>query len=569
MYDHSDDSTTSLLKAPAPSAVLSAQAVNAPVFVPKTPNANMMETSATPPPPHPDTPSFVPDASATEFNGNSESYQDYDYTDSNGNEDSQADPLSDSIHSLQMNPYEQMPLDYEATNGVDMYYPEDVVFSRQPLNYHLYSQPRPSELQQRYFVSDSLREDLQKRSEAIHTGPPPGLTLPDEVSGYHSFVPLELVNNERRKFGNWNSTVYRAKSTKDGLTYCLRRIENFRLTSNTAFQSIEAWSRIHHSSIASVKEAFTTRAFGDNSLFVVFDYYPNAQNLHEAHVRPKNPLYQNGRAHGQNASMRVPERTIWSYIVQIANAVKIIHDAGLAVRYLDASKIILTGKNRVRLSSCGIVDVLTHDAQTDLQALHQEDIMMLGKLIFVVACNNIGAINNIQKSIDVLSRHYSPDLKKLAIYLISSPGPHKTLTHVFEMIGGRVLIELDESLNAADRLEAELSSELENGRLFRLMCKFGFINERPEFARDARWSETGDRYIIKLFRDYVFHQVDEHGRPVVNMSHVLTCLNKLDAGVDEKIMLISRDEQSCLVVSYREVKSCIEAAFSELGMATI
>ena len=70
-------------------------------------------------------------------------------------------------------------------------------------------------------------------------------------------------------------------------------------------------------------------------------------------------------------------------------------------------------------------------------------------------------------------------------------------------------------------------SELENGRLVRLLCKFGFINERPEFARDPRWSETGDRYIIKLFRDYVFHQVDEHGNPVVNLGHVLTCLNKV------------------------------------------
>lgn len=29
--------------------------------------------------------------------------------------------------------------------------------------------------------------------------------------------------------------------------------------------------------------------------------------------------------------------------------------------------------------------------------------------------------------------------------------------------------------------------------------------------------------------------------------------DQLDAGVDEKIMLVSRDEQSCLIVSYREV----------------
>ena len=34
--------------------------------------------------------------------------------------------------------------------------------------------------------------------------------------------------------------------------------------------------------------------------------------------------------------------------------------------------------------------------------------------------------------------------------------------------------------SAVDRLEGELMSELENGRLVRLLCKFGFINERPE-----------------------------------------------------------------------------------------
>lgn len=31
-----------------------------------------------------------------------------------------------------------------------------------------------------------------------------------------------------------------------------------------------------------------------------------------------------------------------------------------------------------------------------------------------------------------------------------------------------------------DRLESEFMSELENARLVRLLCKFGFINERPE-----------------------------------------------------------------------------------------
>ena len=46
---------------------------------------------------------------------------------------------------------------------------------------------------------------------------------------------------------------------------------------------------------------------------------------------------------------------------------------------------------------------------------------------------------------------------------------------------------------------------------------------------DPAWSETGDRYLLKLFRDYVFHQVDENNDPVVNLAHVVSCLNKVPA----------------------------------------
>ena len=37
--------------------------------------------------------------------------------------------------------------------------------------------------------------------------------------------------------------------------------------------------------------------------------------------------------------------------------------------------------------------------------------------------------------------------------------------------------------------------------------------------------------------------------------------DKLDAGTDERIMLVARDEQSCLVVSYKDVRTCIEGAY--------
>ncbi|KAJ3325297.1 PAB-dependent poly(A)-specific ribonuclease subunit 3 [Blyttiomyces sp. JEL0837] len=133
------------------------------------------------------------------------------------------------------------------------------------------------------------------------------------------------------------------------------------------------------------------------------------------------------------------------------------------------------------------------------------------------------------------------------------------------MIGPRILHEINSAHHYNDLLESELTRETENGRIVRLLCKLGFINERPEFDMDPSWSETGDRYLLKLFRDYVFHQVDEMGNPVVDISHVIQCLNKLDVGVDEKIMLTSRDNQSCLVVTYKELKHCCETSFGMLA----
>lgn len=52
---------------------------------------------------------------------------------------------------------------------------------------------------------------------------------------------------------------------------------------------------------------------------------------------------------------------------------------------------------------------------------------------------------------------------------------------------------------------------------------------------DVTWSETGDRYMLKLFRDYLFHAVTEDGTPWLDHAHIIQCLNKLDAGTLEKV----------------------------------
>ena len=48
------------------------------------------------------------------------------------------------------------------------------------------------------------------------------------------------------------------------------------------------------------------------------------------------------------------------------------------------------------------------------------------------------------------------------------------------MVGGRVYHCMERGQLHRDWLETELSKEVENGRLFRLLAKLGTITERPE-----------------------------------------------------------------------------------------
>jgi PAB-dependent poly(A)-specific ribonuclease subunit 3 len=164
---------------------------------------------------------------------------------------------------------------------------------------------------------------------------------------------------------------------------------------------------------------------------VAYAYHPNAQTLYDAHIRPRAPTFVQGRL--QVAQSRVSERTLWSYIIQIAGAMKAAHDQGLPVRMIDVTKVIVTGQNRVRIGSCGLADVLTYNPSSPLRGpseplpveLIQEDLVMFGKLIMALCCNNVAATNNFGKSLDLVTQHYSADLKNVALFCLSKPGDHK------------------------------------------------------------------------------------------------------------------------------------------------
>jgi PAB-dependent poly(A)-specific ribonuclease subunit 3 len=434
-----------------------------------------------------------------------------------------------------------------------------------------------------FFIPDSLREDLQKKSEAARQTVS-NSTLP-VVEQYHSLFCLDMSSQKNTAPFGYTSLIYKAVSSKDGKTYALRRLENFRLTSEIAIRSVQKWKRVLNASVVTIHEAFTTRAWGDSSLILVTDYHPNSKSLADEHF--KQPMQ---RLHGrQPTSSNVPEQVIWGYTVQIASALKAIHGVGLAARLITPSKILVTSKNRIRLNACSIMDIVHFDNAKTLQELQADDFVQLGRLILCIANNNPTAHLQMQKSMDNISKSYTTRLKECVQFLLnpqssagspSSPtGPglmHKDIDNFLGGIADQFASVFDSELHAQDALTVTLGRELESSRIVRLLVKLNMINERPELDASqnmpgssavnpsSAWAETGERYYLKLFRDYVFHQVDANGRPVTDLAHVLDCLNKLDAGTDEKIPLISRDEQNVLIVSYREVKRALESSFQDL-----
>uniref|UniRef100_A0A8C4DTI5 PAN2-PAN3 deadenylation complex subunit PAN3 n=1 Tax=Dicentrarchus labrax TaxID=13489 RepID=A0A8C4DTI5_DICLA len=439
-----------------------------------------------------------------------------------------------------------------------------------------------------FFMADELRQELINRhlitmAQIDHSENP---DVPSEVDSYHSLFPLEALPppNRMQKTSNFSyiTSCYKAVNSKDDLPYCLRRIHGFRLVNTKCMMLVDMWKKIQHSNSVTLREVFTTKAFGDHSLVFSYDFHAGAETMFSRHFNdPAADSYFTKRKWGQHEpppprqhAGLLPESLIWAYIVQLSSALRTIHTAGLACRVMDPSKILITGKTRLRVNCVGVFDVLTFDnSQTNHLALmpqyQQADLVSLGKVVLALACNSLAGIQreNLQKAMELVSINYSSDLKNLILYLLTEQSRLRSVNDIMPMIGARFYTQLDASQMRNDVIEEDLAKEVQNGRLFRLLAKLGTINERPEFQKDPTWSETGDRYLLKLFRDHLFHQVTEAGTPWIDLSHIVSCLNKLDAGVPEKISLVSRDEKSVLVVTYSDLKRCFDSTFQELQAA--
>lgn len=485
-----------------------------------------------------------------------------------GSQMSQA-PMSASMSQLGQLPAQLAP------QPVDPFYQQTNLF---PMNYHLYApQPPPhvdlnKSANERtvgdLFIPNDLREYLQQRNEAsLQQIPNNQLNLPLHVGPYHSLYPIDKHYENNDSIYGYPQTVFKCMSNRDGRLYCMRRLEGVPITSGRFLEPIKLWSQIKSANIVRVYDAFSTKAFGDISLILIYDYYPLSLNLMETH------FYRIGNRDPE----LITEDILWSYMVQLTNATLAIHAKDFWVGDYDPSKIIVTSKTRARLSACAVSDIVdlaknNHNNQKDAEAAEREralrvpheqqnDLCRFGHLLLNLA-KSTNVIKDVTDPVEIVKLlNYSDQFKTVLQYMLT---PDANWERFQQLLAPHILRVCDGMENATDYFEANLTKEVENSRLVRLLAKLDVISERPEFLKDGSWSETGERYPVKLFKDFVFHQVDKNGKPVVDLAHIINCLNKLDAGVDENVLLVSPDEMTCLIMSYKQLKELVEKSFRQV-----
>ncbi|KAJ2439108.1 PAB-dependent poly(A)-specific ribonuclease subunit 3, partial [Coemansia sp. RSA 2424] len=303
-----------------------------------------------------------------------------------------------------------------------------------------------------FAIDEQLRRVLVREMHAISSVSESD--LPAQVHSYHSLSPLETVDVFDASFPVRLHEI-KAQSIADGRYYSLHRITGTQPASKSALDAVDKWKAVQSPSIAHVLEAFTTRAFGDNSLVIVHELKPLAASLKSQIV---------------DAQVQVSEAFLWSLVLQLISALRVVHSAGLAVQTLSAATILLSPTNRVYLNSCGLADVLALHSSTNMDAAQQGDLQAVGHVLSAIlstSAENFVVVQG-QAPVVVPGAGFTTDFKELFGYLNRRLTPVVAIDDVLRLAGSRVFAELDAARRESDLLCESLKLELANGRLVRL-----------------------------------------------------------------------------------------------------
>lgn len=326
----------------------------------------------------------------------------------------------------------------------------------------------------------------------------------DPLNPLHKAIPLPYCNafclddglqqkrRGRASFG-YPTGTFQVTNRENGHLYCLKRLDNVRSVSPKIAQQVNSRWNIpqvnEHPGIVTFYQCFVLQ----RAVFFVYQFVPGARTLAE---------YITGPLH---------EPILWSCVSQLVSAIRKVHESNLAVRTVRLQHCLCntesTGsKLRLRLGSLGIVDALEFEARKHLVDLQMEDIRDLGRLLLslatgteVVSASDAATIGHCEQ---FLLQNYSRELHNLCMTLIKGQPRPPSIIDICRATALHCFDEQDSVYLSLDRTDRALSSEYESGRALRILLKLSFICDRPELGPNRRWAQSGDCYLLSLFRDY-------------------------------------------------------------------
>ena len=198
---------------------------------------------------------------------------------------------------------------------------------------------------------------------------------------------------------------------------------------------LNAWKRVHHPNIIALRNCYLS----NGAVFFVHDFYPTATSLYDCFLKVLLSLFSLIPQNVLPGSAPLLEDLLWCIAIQLLSALQTIHAYNLACRTMDYRHVLMTERNRFRIGSVGVMDILEpHSTNQDLQA---KDLYQLGSLLVVLGCRGV------PPDIKTLAVHYSEKFVKVVQLLLSAQTPASA---VLEQCTTQIVKTLNSSLSTCD-----------------------------------------------------------------------------------------------------------------------
>ncbi|KAL2314477.1 PAB-dependent poly(A)-specific ribonuclease subunit pan3-like [Schizosaccharomyces pombe] len=399
--------------------------------------------------------------------------------------------------------------------------------------------------------------------------------LPSHVLSYHSLIPRRMIVTVLPVL-RYATSIYKVIDGNNGLPYSFVQLRDFTLLNDRNITNVSPWTKVDSPHVIKIREAFTTHAFEQKSIVFVYNYLPSCPSLYDLFFA--SPVFRKRTSSFYfSQPLKATKEVLWCFASQLISALYSIHSSGLAAKMVSLKNVLMVGKMRLAIFGLGIMDVIQEESTEPLTSLQRNDCRDVGLILLALATDTENVTLSTAKAhLTRLKTIVSTDASLVELIEVLIFNEELRIQTLLPTMLSYMVNNYESVLLMEDVYETYLAEQVENDRLLRLLLKLEFLDDRPEYVDDPDWSASGVYFVIRLFRKYMFQvqTIDDASkkptlqstttppRKLLNKAHLLSCLNKLDAGTDEQILL--EDEFTRIIMSFKEVKTTINTAFMEL-----